>query len=430
MDNLKTYEQYGRRSIYEILSLDSEQAYNEYRAIDIDKVVIDENVFTNYGAYSFIWEKTFVKQPQRSASGSIGNLNSYATFLTPHLILDFSVMSIDDYRAIMRMHYEKNEFIVKCYDPIYNETITVKMYFGTEEMAKLHTISRVRLAENGVWEDWVELAAVNEYKVELIGTNNAIDTISVIYHKNPPITTGEADSTIGEEDIYIGEEIVIGASASAITSETFNGLYKFKHWNTTSELSDKNVYVDGQAYTINNDLVLYAQWDSATSHILSYNYGLGDPDINEESYTYITNRTVVQGQSIGVLPDVPIPKVKYTRNGVENTYTPYYNGKWYKTPVKASNSVPISNNALYWLNRDSTIYLLYDVMSYTLKLYIDGKLYQTNSIGYNTPINLPSLVQSGKTFDGWYSTPDFVEGSKVLSNSMPPFDLTLYARWV
>ena len=139
LDNLKTStkdEYGGRRSVYEILSLnpniskDYEIIKREYMAVDIGTVWIDDVPYTNYGQYKFIYEKTYAKEPKRSSGGSMPALNSYATFLTPHLIIDFSIMSIDDYRSIMKQHYSRNEFTVKCYDPIWNTQIKVKMYFA------------------------------------------------------------------------------------------------------------------------------------------------------------------------------------------------------------------------------------------------------------------------------------------------------------
>lgn len=429
---LDKYKGVGDRlSVYDILQRIGTTEYKsgetkEYRAVDIEFVKIDGNEFRNYGAYSFIWEKTYVTSPERSTSGSIGNLDSYATFLTPHLIIDFSVMSIDDYRKIMLLHYGANEFTVECYDPIYNQTIAVKMYFATEEVAKLYTIAQRRF--NGTeWEEWVDLVGVTEYKVELIGTNNDIDLVSVVYHLNPPSDTGVGDYTVGEESVYRGEDVVIGSAAFDIIAETFGSRYVFSKWNTAADGSGIS-YTNNYAKTINNNIVLYAQWSSASQHTLTFNYGLADPTINDEENLYETSRTVEVGASIGALPIPELPTVTIG----ETTYTPYYNGKWYKTPIKTSNSRPLTDGYIYWAERDATIYWLCDVFSYqfTLILVEDGvsNIYSSNNITYGTALNIPQLYKSGYTFDGWYTSSDFAE--KFEGNTMPPYNTTLYARWV
>ena len=429
-----------RPSVYDILQKVGTTEYREgaikkYEAVDIGEVKIDGNTFRNYGQYQFIWEKTFVKSPERSADGSIGNLNSYATFLTPHLILNFSVMSIDDYRQIMRMHYEANEYTVECYDPIYNRKIKVKMYFATEEMAKLYTIAQNRLLPNGQWEEWVDLVGVTEYNVELIGTNNDINLLSVTYHLNPPASTGVADRTEGGVDVYKGEELIIGGE-STFQSETFGGAYKFTKWSIYPEGGQQGNYIDGYAYTINTDLVLYAQWEEMTSHILNFNYGLADKIASENPKEYPTQRTVVNGKSIGDLPVAPYIEV-------EGEYlSPYENGAWYKTPIKTPSSYPVISGQSYWSDRDSTLYLLYDVEKFDLILKIKNEetnqweTYQQNlvnlgtGIEYNAPLALPNLVKSGYKFDAWYTFSDFREGTKFTGENMVGHDMTLYARWI
>lgn len=422
----------NRRNLIDILKLDPnipeefEIIKNEYRAVDIDKVKIGGNTYTNYGAYSYILEKTYVKSPSRSASGSIGNLNSYATFLTGHLVIDFSIISIDDYRAIMRQHYEQNEYVVECYDPIYNITRTQKMYFATEEMAKLHIINR-KIWNQSEWEDWLILAGVRDYKLEMISTNSDLSLVDVIYHLNPPESTGASDNTIGEPSVYAGQEIVIG-TASDFQSETFGNGYKFKSWNTKAD-GGGLTYVDGYAYTINSNIVLYAQWDSATEHTLTYNYGLADPQILTNATGYNTSKKVVESQSIGELPGFTAPYVEITEGETKTKYYPYLNGAWYKIPVKTPNAedFKLFGNELYWQKRDSTIYLLFDTKSYLVDYYIDRKLYQTASIMYNAPVPLPQLVSSMVDFDGWYTDETY---TKKFSGNMPPYPISLYAKWV
>lgn len=448
MNNYEKNNENKGRGVVDILRLDPniptdwDVIDTNYRAIDIEKVIIDGDTFTNYGDFQFVWEKSYVKSPSRSGAGVIDNLNSYATFVTPHLILNFSIMSIDDYRAIMRKDLERNEFVVECYDPIYNKRISVKMYFATPQMAKLYTIAKKRL-NGSEWEDFIELVGVHGYTVELIGTNSDIEKVSVIYYLNAPINTNtnmpyvpdNALSSYAEEDVYNGQEIVIGNAASSIVNETFGGALRFTKWNISRnnplESKTQGNYINGNTMTVGeHGIKLYAQWENSEDRTLSFNYGLADPSINESTYTYETSRKVVQGKSIGTLPTAQTPTVKSKDlNGEEKTYTPYYNGAWYKTPIKAENSVAVKNGEPYWLNRDSTIYLLYDTTQYALTLYLDGSLWQTNSIAYNSPMNLPLPVKSGCKFDGWYYTSDFQKNTKA-SGLMPPYNLTLYARWV
>lgn len=406
---------------------------HEYEAIDIAEVKIEGNRFRNYGAYSFIWEKTFVKSPERSSNGSLGNLNSYATFLTPHLILDFSVMSIDDYRKIMLLHYGANEFTVECYDPIYNRKIRVKMYFATEESAKLYTISQKRLISRQ-WEEWVDLVAVTEYKVELIGTNNDLDLISVKYEYStlnedgtllyPYFPNGTVASPQYEEDVYLGEEIIIGEN-STFTDTPPSTTLKFKHW-----VDDNGViYTNGIVVTVNAPLTLYAVWESSTTFTLSFNYGISDVATEVDSSTGIStqilDREVQQGQSIGNLP--PITASPFV-TGTDNVkYYPYTNGGWYKYPVKQAD-MQVLSNSLYWENRDTIIYALYDKKPFTVS-------YVTNSTNNNIPtqtlyygdkVYLPTLVRDGYSFQGWYVDSEF---KSAFSGTMPPYSIILYAMW-
>lgn len=433
----------GRRSVYDILSLDhnnNNQWENiikpNYVAKDIDKVVIGGNTFTNYGDFQFAWEKSYVKSPERSADGSIGNLNSYATFVTPHLILNFSLMSIDDYRKIMRLDLESNEFVVECYDPIYNKKFKGKMYFATQQMAKLFKLAKIRF-DGEAWEEFIELVGVQEYTVELIGTNAELDLVSVVYNVNAPEGETAGVTNGAEDDVYKGEEVVIGRMTN-IPTETFNGRYKFSHW----EDEGGQIYTNGYAYTINTNIVLYAQWEATTNYTMTYNYGVAYQEAENDAETYPASKKVVKGMAIGALPPVPeYPQdEQFNESGDLN---PYINGKWYKSPVKGENSVPLTANYVYDKDRDSSIYLLYDVRSYDLvfKIKRDGPynafdIYQQNTnangraVKYGATIVFPNPTRDGYTLDGWYSSSTFDENTKVSFTEMPARNYTLYARWL
>lgn len=418
----------NRLSVMEILQKVGTTEYKEnivksYEAIGISEVTINGNRFRNYGQYRFIWEKTYVKSPDRSLGGNLGNLNSLATFLTPHLIMDFSIMSIDDYRKIMILHYGANEFTVECYDPIYNRKIKVKMYFGTEEMAKLYTIAQNRLLPDGQWEEWVDLVGVTEYSVELIGTNNDLDLVSVRYvYASDYTPTGAPMPDQYEEDVYFGEEIIVGNNSTFPTTPPTESL-KFKHW------EDENgvVYTNGATITVNAPLTLYAVWQGTSERTLSFNYGLSDVATEVDSLTgvstQILDRKVQQGQSIGFLPRLTKePSVLY--NG--KLEYPYYNGAWYRSPSKTTK---VNDKDLYWTNRDTIIYALYDKkpLNVSYVTNIPNTRIPTQTIYYGDEVYLPTLAKEGYTFQGWFVDSKF---KTAFSGTMPPYSITLYAGWV
>ena len=424
----------GRLSVYDILQKVGtteyrDGAFREYEAVDIGEVKIDGNRFRNYGAYSFIWEKAYPKSPERSGNGSLGNLNSYSTFLTAHLIMDFSVMSIDDYRKIMLLHYGANEFTVECYDLIYNRPIKVKMYFATEEMAKLYTIAQNRLLPNGQWEEWVDLVGVTEYKVELIGTNNDLDLVSVKYEYStlkadgtleyPTFPDGSPANPQFEEDVYIGEEIIIGGNSTFPETPPTNSL-KFKHWVDGNGL----VYTNGAVVTVNAPLTLYAVWETSATKTLSFNYGLSDEDytVTNGIREPISNKEVQFGQSIGILPTLTVePTVTY--NGEKMPV--YHNGAWYRTPSK---NTRVNDNDLYWIDRDTIIYALYDKKLFSVNYHTDAPdiTIPTQSVAYDEIVYTPTLYREGYTFKGWYTDSEW---KTAFNGKMPPKNLDIYARW-
>ena len=250
-------------SIREILEMSKADRITEYKAGGIERVVINGNEFTDYGAFSFLYEKSYIKSPVRSGSGTIGNLNSYATFLTPHLKIDFGLMSIDSYRTLMKLIYSKNEFTVTCYDVVYNKQQTHKMYFSTEEMPKLWTIVD---ALNGD-ENAVMLLGVQDYTVEMIGTNSEVETATITYNLNVPSGVTWTNNTSVEVNTPINLALPVGDNAiinvnsvpTRISNITFGGRYKFRHWAENSNDTGFK-YIDTDAYMFRTDTTLYAIW--------------------------------------------------------------------------------------------------------------------------------------------------------------------------
>lgn len=204
----------GYTTMYDVLSKDLSQRREDYGTTEIQYIIIDQNKFGGYKTFSSYWEKTYVKQPERSASGVISNLDSYPSFVTFHLMINFAMMSIDDYRRLYELMLSKNEFIVTAYDATTGSTHTCKMYFAPDQMPKLYAVAR-RLQG----EKFVEVLGVQDYTIELIGTNNDEDyTFWVIYcDKN--------DNRLGIRQQYLNTEFVVGENIKVpeINGKTFSG---------------------------------------------------------------------------------------------------------------------------------------------------------------------------------------------------------------
>lgn len=271
-------------TLKDILSLPLAERMQKYNVANegkkIHRVLIDGNEFTDYSAFSFIWEKTYVKSPVRSGDGSIGNLNSYPSFITPHLKIDFSMISIDDYRRLMKLMYSKNEFKVTCYDVVYDTEVTNNMYFSTEEMPKLWAIARALNSDDFC----VELLGVQDFTIELVGTNTKVPTSSVTFYVNAPreiSLTGYEDNPsltveipsniaipIGEYAIFTkkikekvtenGQEVEKDKEITVrLADETFGDTHQMIGW---KDLKSGLKYMDDDAYLIRQDTNLYALW--------------------------------------------------------------------------------------------------------------------------------------------------------------------------
>lgn len=248
--------------INDIYAKSLDERYADYDVMgegkEIHKVVIDGNVFSGYKVFTFLWEKTFVKEPTRSSNGTIGNLNSYATFITPHLKIDFSLMSIDDYRRLYKLILQKNEFTVTCYDIVSNTRVTKKMYFAPDQFPTLYTVAR-RLSTG---DKFIELTGIRNYTVELIGTNNEVESIKVTYLPNYPAGQSPPSQSEVKEDVYIGGELIIGSGSAYPSTPPINKI--FSHWIGDDGVRYDNGTVIYITDIMKNGLVLTAQWQSTT----------------------------------------------------------------------------------------------------------------------------------------------------------------------
>lgn len=410
-------------TIRDILAMSVEDRKAKYRVDGKDKriqdVIISGTVFTEYKAFSFHWEKVLITEYKRSDSGRINDPNSYATIFIPHLTIDFSLMSIESYWKFIDLIESANEFLVTCYDPDHHKRTTNKMVFTTEPMPKLVLLNR---ALNG--EEWCELLGVENYTIDMVGSLNDVESITINYYLNSPTGTGQT-TPIFSEVVALGSDIVLG---QCVTLVPFDG-YALNGWHQGS--IDGAVHNDGDVFFVNktavnedtNSISFYANWQDTNTYTLTYAYGLGEVQVDDK-YMEITSKQVSFGDPIGTLPAISNPSVEYDGK----IYYPYDHStaNWYKNSFKTKQI--LTPTTPYWLKASTTIYLLYDALSYRFNLLIDGDIYQENTAKYNSAIMLPNLKRKGYKFDGWYTDAFFAK--KWSGNTMPPFDLILYARWV
>lgn len=415
------------KTIQEILAMSPTERKTEYMAENISNVIIDGNVFTDYGTFSFIREKSYVTSPERSSGGVIDNLNAQATFTTPHLTINFSMMSIDSYRRLMSLIYSKNEFLVTCYDVVQNKQVTQKMYFATEQMPKLWTIAR---ALNG--EEWVELIGVQDYTVELIGTNADLEYADILFYDeyyNPMSGLTQR--------VEIGTEAVIDVKYSPSVGRFAN---KWRDRNNGVE------YVNGSVVTVIGEIQLVPVIVPTNEYTLSFNYGKGIVPIRSANAQPVSEIPITVGNTINsaiaraniststgkfVFPEngTGLDPVTYSLGGeqftVDGSLVYDFNG-WYS--ADSVNSTRITGESVYGGNRNKTIYQVYEPIIFEFQ-------YRTNTsdislspqyIAFGLPTVLPTLARSGYRFGGWYLDEAF---TKSAPTTMPPKAITVYAKW-
>ena len=308
--------------------------YSKMKSANKIKVVINGVTIPYMSDYTFVDAKSFFKEPVRSALGVINNLNSYATFLTPRLKINFKFMPIETYRVLMKLIKDFNEFIVTVYDIVEDKYVTHKMYFYPKDFP-------------AIYQNNLETLAILDESFELVGTNASLEELSVVYNSNPPVE-GQMTLTTGatlnyNAEFVVGDYDTIDESSIDPKTFTYSG-YDLVGWNTNADGSGIT-YLNGD--TINNlssSIVLYAVWKASTEFVLSFDYQ------SATAGTDLANKNLIQNNQIGELPS-PI------RNGyVFNGWFTEPNGKG--TQITATSTYTFSGNKTiyaYWVGVKNSI---------------------------------------------------------------------------
>lgn len=132
----------------------------------------DNDKFSNYGTYSFVWQKTLKESPSRMDNGGLPQLRNIPSFITGNLKINFDLISIDDYRRLMKLIYgvKQHCYWVMDYDIVYDRMVIIEMYIQPEEMPTIYAISDG--LQQGNNEDIIDLIGVRSHVIQLVGTGN------------------------------------------------------------------------------------------------------------------------------------------------------------------------------------------------------------------------------------------------------------------
>lgn len=264
---------------------------------NIAVLTIDGNVIGGYYTYSFVRVKEYVKEPQRSQSGQIANLDGYTTFITPKVRVKFNALSIDGYKLLMNLILSKNEFYVGCYDFVADRWVHQNMYFYPNDYPEIFQYD-------------LEVLAVLNYEIELIGTNTNNENITITLKSNYPISRGNTGDTRtdinGNEitgnsiytisDAYQDEYTVISYPSNFVDNkeiivDTIH--FTFVGWNTRED-GTGIAYRDGREAAFGGDTILYAMWDCGKVWV-NFRYERDGQSQLHDEYRY-RGKTFVSGQ--------------------------------------------------------------------------------------------------------------------------------------
>lgn len=261
---------------------------------NIAVITIDGNVIGGYKSYSFVRVKEYVKEPQRSQNGQIANLDSYTTFITPKVRIKFNALSIDGYRMLMNLILSKNEFYVGCYDFTATDEnhpngrwVHQNMYFYPNDYPEIFQYD-------------LDVLAVLNYEIELIGTNTNNENIVIRLNSNYPSGTTKTDkngNTISSDVIYIipnayQNEFVVISYPSTFAADGIinvdNVRFEFDHWNTEPDGSGVSYY-DNNEISFATETDLYAIWSSNKVNVVFITHIM----VNNEWVTTSTSKLVI-----------------------------------------------------------------------------------------------------------------------------------------
>lgn len=284
-------------------------------------ITIDGNVIGGYGSYSFVRVVEYVSEPQRSSDGKISNLDGYTTFITPKVKLHFNAISIDGYKLLMNLITSKREFYVGCYDFVSDKWVHQNMYFYPNDYPEIFQYD-------------LQVLAVLNFDIELIGTNTNNENIVITLNSNYPTSRGQVgdsrvdihgnavtgDANYNITDAYQNEYSYISYPNNFVDDEKLivdTVEHRFSHWNTKADGTGLSTN-DGGEIALPADTTLYAIWESGDHKVTFIYEMIGNP---QPDYHYFENGKVFSNNNL------PVAKWHTIEDGKRYEYTVDH---WYK----------------------------------------------------------------------------------------------------
>lgn len=184
--------------------------------------------------------------------------------------------------------------------------------------------------------------------------------------------------------------------------------YVFQGWSTINGGTTVD-YAAGASYTNNENITLYAVWQSRPN-VIKYdaNGGTGAPEDQIKEY----------GVSIKLSEQKPI-RQGYTFQG------------W--ATSKTSSSVAYQSGATYSKNEDVTLYAVWKIITYTITYNANGGTnapnQQTKEYGKTIALSASKPTKDGHIFQGWSTANDNTVEYRPSDSYTANANITLYAVW-
>lgn len=234
----------------------------------------------------------------------------------------------------------------------------------------------------------------NEVYVEL--TIPAKDKYTVTYNANGGTNAPAQQTKWHNETLILSSQIPTKVD------------YIFKGWDTSSSATNV-VYPAGASFTGNENITLYAVWQSRPN-VIKYdaNGGTGAPEDQIKEY----------GVSIKLSEQKPI-RQGYTFQG------------W--ATSKTSSSVAYQAGATYSDNQDITLYAVWKIITYTITYNANGGTnapnQQTKEYGKTIALSASKPTKDGHIFQGWSTANDNTVEYRPSDSYTANANITLYAVW-